>query len=135
MLKKFVVPFLMVTALAACGDESNNAATSKDVPPPSREQIMAAEDALPSDPRLADMYERSCMACHTIPETGAPLTGYSAAWAPRLEAKGIEGLVASAKAGMNDNAMPAMGQCMDCSDADMNALITFMMTDAAEGAN
>ena len=109
---------------AACGDDGdqNSAAT---VPEPTHDQVMAAEDALPADPRLADIYERSCMACHTIPESGAPLTLYTAAWQPRMDAKGMDALVTSAKVGLN--AMPPMGQCPDCTDDDFADLITFMM--------
>jgi cytochrome c5 len=38
---------------------------------------------------------------------------------------GIDALVASAKKGKN--AMPPMGTCMDCSDAELKAAIEFML--------
>lgn len=124
MFKKFLLPALLLTALAACSDEGDQSADTA-VPDPTREQIMAAEDAWPADQRLAEIYERSCMACHTIPEAGGPLTLYTAAWQPRFEAKGMDGLLASVRNGLN--AMPPMGQCPDCTDDDFVALINFMM--------
>ena len=97
---------------------------SVEVPKPSPNQIEFAEAALPSDEALKDIYARSCQSCHSVYGMNAPLTGHKAGWAPRFEEKGIDGLVASTKSGIR--AMPAMGLCRDCSDADFEALINFM---------
>lgn len=70
-----------------------------------------------------ELYNKSCIACHSSGAAGAPKTGDAAAWAPRL-AKGMDKLVASAKTGIN--AMPPKGMCMDCTDAEFKALIQFM---------
>ena len=79
----------------------------------------------PSDARLSGIYSRSCVLCHGQPNSGAPSTGDVSAWAPRLkQAGGLDGLVASARQGKG--AMPPMGMCTDCSDADLHALIDFM---------
>ena len=79
----------------------------------------------PSDQRLAAIYSRSCVLCHGQPNSGAPSTGFVSAWAPRLkQAGGLDGLVASARRGKG--AMPPMGMCTDCNDADLHALIDFM---------
>lgn len=70
-------------------------------------------------------YKKSCYACHGFGANGAPITGDVAAWTPRLE-KGMETLVKHAREGLN--AMPPMGLCFDCSDADFQALIEYMAT-------
>lgn len=82
-----------------------------------------AEASRPSDTRLAEAYERSCMACHGVNGTGAPLAGFAPHWKPRLD-KGIDQLVRHASEGFN--AMPAMGACNDCSADDLRALTLFM---------
>ncbi len=108
-----VLPALLaLLALQACG---------RDAPPTA---IAAQAEALrPAEPRLAAVYERSCLACHGRAHSGAPLTGDAQAWAPRL-AKGMEALLLSSRQGLGG--MPAMGLCADCSDADLRALIEFM---------
>lgn len=68
-------------------------------------------------------YNMFCIACHGTGAAGAPKAGDKAAWEPRL-AVGIDGLVASAKQGKN--AMPPMGLCSDCSDAELKEIIEFM---------
>ncbi len=68
-------------------------------------------------------YNMYCIACHGTGAAGAPKVGDKAAWEPRLAA-GIDALVASSKKGKN--AMPPMGLCNDCSDAELKAIIEFM---------
>ena len=71
-----------------------------------------------------DKYNKSCAVCHAQGVACAPKTGDAAAWAPRLE-KGMEAMLASVKNGLN--AMPPRGMCFDCSDAEYQALITYMI--------
>ena len=111
---------------AACSATPQELAQSSE---PTGEQISAAAAAVPDDLDLAAIYERSCRSCHATPDSKAPLTLDRSAWAARIEAKGIDGLIASAKHGLN--AMPPMGQCLDCTDDQLEALITFM----AKGSN
>lgn len=68
-------------------------------------------------------YNMYCMACHATGAAGAPKSGDKAAWEPRMAA-GIDAMVASAKKGKN--AMPPMGLCSDCSDAELKEIIEFM---------
>ena len=68
-------------------------------------------------------YNQFCVACHGTGAAGAPKTGDQAAWKTRMES-GIDALVASAKKGKN--AMPPMGLCNDCSDAELKQIIEFM---------
>lgn len=70
-----------------------------------------------------DKYNKSCAVCHAAGVAGAPKTGNSEAWAPRLE-KGMDALVASVKNGLN--AMPPKGMCFDCSDEEYMELINYM---------
>ena len=70
-------------------------------------------------------YNMYCVACHGTGAAGAPKTGDTAAWAPRV-ALGMDALVASAKTGKN--AMPPKGLCNDCTDADFKALIQYNST-------
>lgn len=69
------------------------------------------------------IYNQSCIACHASGAAGAPKTGDTAAWAPRL-AQGEATLLKHTKEGLN--AMPPKGMCMDCTDDEFKALIKFM---------
>lgn len=72
-----------------------------------------------------DIIGKHCNACHGAGLLGAPKTGDSAAWKGRADGKGgVEGLVASAVAGLN--AMPPKGTCADCSDDELLAAIKKM---------
>ncbi|MFA7553164.1 MAG: c-type cytochrome [Spongiibacteraceae bacterium] len=72
---------------------------------------------------VIDRYAKSCSICHTSGVGGAPKTGDTAAWAPRLD-KGMDALVGSVEKGLN--AMPPKGMCFDCSADDYKALIEHM---------
>lgn len=74
-------------------------------------------------------YNQSCIACHASGAAGAPKTHDVAAWKPRVD-KGMATMVKNAKNGIN--AMPPKGMCMDCTDADYEALIKFMSQPAAK---
>ena len=70
-------------------------------------------------------YNTACIACHASGAAGAPKVGDTEAWKPRIAAAGgLDGLVASAKAGKN--AMPPKGMCNDCTDAELKDIIKFM---------
>jgi cytochrome c5 len=72
----------------------------------------------------ADIAAKNCAMCHGTPGIpGAPRT--AAEWKPRVDAKGIDGLVASTIKGIN--AMPPKGMCMDCSDAELKAAIQHLI--------
>jgi len=72
-------------------------------------------------------YDKSCKVCHATGAAGAPKTGDTAAWEPRM-AKGMDVLLASVNNGLN--AMPPKGMCFDCTDADYTALINYMSAPA-----
>lgn len=116
MIRWNALPGSLVLLLAACGEQK-----------PTVPDIAQLEQLRPSEARLAGLYERSCLLCHARAGSGAPLTGDAAGWAPR-QAKGMQTLLANARQGLG--AMPAMGLCADCSEADLQALINFMTTSA-----
>ena len=76
-----------------------------------------------ADEQTITLYNQSCIACHASGAAGAPRTGDTKAWAPRLE-KGMDTLVEHTREGFN--AMPPKGMCFDCTDEDYVALINFM---------
>ncbi len=82
-----------------------------------------ASQARPSDPQLAEIYQRSCHTCHGAPGSGAPLTGDTSQW-DTLQEKGMQVLLSNVVNGIEG--MPPYGLCMDCSAADFRALIRFM---------
>ncbi len=69
-------------------------------------------------------YQRSCLACHASGAAGAPLLGDSEAWAVRTE-KGMEAVMSNVVNGFN--AMPAKGMCMNCSEANLRAIVDYMI--------
>ena len=95
--------------LAACGQSDKAAAP-----------VAPVADA---DPAIMELYNRSCISCHTSGAGGAPRTGDVAAWAPRME-QGRELLLDHTIAGYKG--MPPMGMCMDCSEEQFVALIEYM---------
>ena len=98
--------------LAACDDKPQH--------PP---QPATASRAMPADPALARVYDTSCKLCHANPASGAPLTGDSQAWSPRV-ALGADTLLDHTLNGYNG--MPPMGLCMQCSEDQFLGLISFM---------
>lgn len=110
--ERFAFAFLalFVTVLAGCGER----------PASAQSPVVAAKTL---SPELQAIYARSCATCHVVPATGAPQAGDAAAWAPRL-AQGEDTLLDHTLNGFN--AMPPMGACADCSEAQYRALIAYM---------
>lgn len=85
--------------------------------------VLAMGFAVSAQAEAPAKYNMYCVACHGTGAAGAPKVGDKAGWEPRM-AVGIDGLVASAKAGKN--AMPPMGLCNDCTDAELKQIIEYM---------
>jgi cytochrome c5 len=79
---------------------------------------VARADAVPA------LYSQSCAVCHAAGVANAPKLGDKAAWAPRLAA-GVDGLTASAIKGKG--AMPPKGGMAAASDADIKAVVAYMV--------
>lgn len=75
-----------------------------------------------SDP-VETQYKKYCFACHATGAAGAPKTGDTVAWEPRLN-KGKDALLKSVTQGMVG--MPAKGRCQECTPDDLKALIDKM---------
>jgi len=103
---------VLSASLAACSGQSSDTATQT-----------SARDLSPPEPKLARLYAQTCKTCHTNPGSGAPQTGDAKAWAPRLQ-QDMPTLLQHAISGYKG--MPPMGSCMDCSEAEFQALILFM---------
>lgn len=103
---------LMCAMLAACERSADNAAGvagQAESPAPSGEVI----------------YNRFCFSCHAAGIAGAPKAGVPEVWRPRL-AKGRAALLQSTIQGIRPG-MPAMGLCMQCSEAELAAAIEYML--------
>ena len=109
--RRTLVGLIFSTVLVACSDSGNNISQ----PPVAKDQPIV--DVPPQ-------YASSCGACHMVGDAGAPKTGDAGAWAARLKVKGMDGLIASVRNGLN--AMPPGGLCNSCSDEDHVALISYM---------
>lgn len=85
----------------------------------------AVAESAASGPRSgADIYNKSCVACHTSGVLGAPKLHDAADWSPRLD-KGFDTVWQNAINGIK--AMPPMGTCGDCSNDDIKAAIEYMI--------
>jgi len=122
MFWKAIPVAVLAACLAACGDEQGGAGGNE----------ASSRQWAPQDTALAEVYNRSCRSCHTIAATGAPLTGDTAAWAPRMN-KGINVLVDNVVSGYGG--MPPFGLCMDCDADQLEALTLFMADPEAEGVS
>lgn len=76
------------------------------------------------------VYDKYCSACHETGVEDAPLVA-SDAWDERV-AKGENVLLLNTKQGFNE-VMPAKGTCLDCTDAELQAAIDYMVTGDEEG--
>lgn len=73
------------------------------------------------------LYTQACAVCHVAGVAGAPKLGDKAAWAPRIGA-GIDALTASVIKGKN--AMPPKGGAANASDAEIKAVVQYMVSAA-----
>jgi cytochrome c5 len=71
-----------------------------------------------------EVYNTSCMACHSTGVGGAPKSGDKAAWKPRI-AQGADTLHTHAITGIR--AMPPKGTCAACSDDEVKAAVDYMI--------
>jgi cytochrome c5 len=109
-----VALLIALVALSGCGEPVNVG---------SPERAAESRQLVPQDQEIAAIYARSCRSCHTVAGTGAPLTGDTQAWAPRMD-KGMDVLLDSVVNGFGG--MPPFGLCMDCDAPQFEALIRFM---------
>lgn len=97
------------------------------VPAPVVVAAAGADAGKAAAPNGKALYEATCQACHAAGVAGAPKLGDKAAWAPRL-ATGVAALQTSALKGKN--AMPPKGGNPSLADADVNAAVEYMVSQA-----
>lgn len=98
--------------------------TACDTGPGLEQKLATAHSLVPTDPVIAEIYQRSCRNCHTVEATGAPLVGDKLAWAELISEVGKPALLQNVINGKGG--MPPFGLCMECSMDDFSALIDFM---------
>lgn len=85
------------------------------------------KESLPEDtsPELGiRVYEKYCLACHDTGSGGSPKFGDADAWRPRV-ATGMNALYKNAILGIGS--MPARGNCINCSDAAIQAAVEYII--------
>ena len=108
--------------------EMSEEAIAKRLKPVGEVSVVAGEDAAASGAAGGEqVFNSVCQACHAAGLAGAPKTGDSTAWKPRIS-QGINALYASALNGKN--AMPAKGGAMSASDADIKAAVDIFVSKA-----
>ena len=126
MTKRAAVVLLLALACVACSEAPRSSA---EAPPPAP---IADDAAARLDAALAaispavtmEQWGRSCAFCHASGNAGAPRLNDVDAWRDRVAA-GEAQLLQHTLEGLN--AMPPLGYCMDCTEADFRALIRFMI--------
>ena len=79
--------------------------------------------SLEKSDKIETQYKRYCFACHGTGAAGAPKTGDTVAWQPRVK-KGKDALLKSVTQGMVG--MPPKGRCQECTPDELRALIDKM---------
>jgi cytochrome c5 len=88
---------------------------------------MKVPGAAPEAAKTPDVvYNTYCQACHATGANKAPVFGKADEWAPRV-AKGIDALYENALNGFNNNAMPARGTCVSCTDDEVKATVDYLV--------
>jgi cytochrome c5 len=126
---KFAAPAAAVAATAATATAAPTpaapAATTAAAPAaPAVATMVAAAPAAAKAGTAPALYMQVCATCHAAGVANAPKLGDKAAWAPRLAA-GVDGLTASAIKGKG--AMPPKGTAMSASEADIKAVVAYMV--------
>jgi cytochrome c5 len=125
-----VCALLSVTAVALT--EKQQAAVTERIAPVGEVCVQGDSDCgsavvASSGPKSGeDIYNSSCMACHSTGAGGAPKVGDNAAWASRIS-KGIDALYNSGVNGVPGTGMIAKGGCMSCSDEDIHAAVDYIV--------
>lgn len=121
---KFDEPKMPAAPAAAA---ATTAAAPAAVPAPAPAAVATAAAAAPAAAKadaVPALYTQACAVCHAAGVAGAPKLGDKTAWAPRLPA-GVDGLTASVIKGKG--AMPPKGGAMAAADADIKAVVSYMV--------
>jgi cytochrome c5 len=128
----YFIADLVVTDDIKSGGEERQARIEENIKPVGQVNVGSAPaSSTATEPAAAaarsgeQVYNASCLACHSTGVAGAPKLGDKAAWTARV-AKGLDGLTATVISGIN--AMPPKGTCADCSDEELKATIEYMLS-------
>jgi cytochrome c5 len=105
-------------------DTGESAATGADAGAAAGEAVTSAAPADSTAVDAEGLYAQACAACHDTGAANAPKSGDKDAWAERL-GKGLDTLVDHAVNGFN--AMPAKGGAAQLSDAEVAAIVEYMV--------
>lgn len=86
--------------------------------------LLSACTPEPQERTGESIYYQSCFSCHERGHGGAPIRGNMEQWQPRLN-KGEEAMMTSMVEGYKG--MPPKGACFDCSEADLQMALDFML--------
>lgn len=86
--------------------------------------FLSACTSQPQERTGESIYYQSCFSCHERGHGGAPIRGNMEQWQPRLD-KGQAVLLTNMVEGYKG--MPPKGACFDCSDADLQMALDFML--------
>lgn len=127
---------LFIFGVAAHADEADmsKAAIEKRIKPVATVHIATPQTATnPADPSAPvvnvaqKVYQEHCKTCHESGLLGAPKLGVSTAWQIRAK-QDIKDLVGHVINGYK--AMPARGMCPQCTDAEIEATVKYMLQEA-----
>jgi cytochrome c5 len=135
-LVAYFIADIVVTDDMASGGDERQAKIEKNIKPVGQVNVGSAPvssaatetETAAAGPRSGEqVYNASCLACHSTGVAGAPKVGDQAGWASRA-AKGLDAMTATAISGIN--AMPPKGTCADCSDQELKAAIEYMLSES-----
>ncbi|GGE94347.1 c-type cytochrome [Kangiella profundi] len=86
--------------------------------------LLSACSSEPQERTGESIYYQSCFSCHERGHGGAPIRGNMEQWQSRLD-KGQEIIMTNMVEGYKG--MPPKGACFDCSDADLQMALDFML--------
>lgn len=95
----------------------------KDTPKAPADDDDGAEERTPEK-----LYVNFCSNCHDPGIAGAPKTGDKAAWDKLIQVRGMDQLVLNTIKGAG--LMPPRGACVECTDAEIKAVVQFMLDKA-----
>ena len=112
-------PVVVATTAPAAGDSPAPAPQA----PPQAAEVTEGFD-------VEATYMRTCFACHSTGVGGAPKVDAESKpdWDARIADKGLDGMVQTVITGLGT--MPPKGLCFDCSDADLQAIVEYMVDSA-----
>lgn len=129
MIKRTLLPILLVTLLGACGkgEAPKPAASAAPAAAPAATAVAPATDLAQGE----GVFKKTCFMCHATGVAGAPKIGDKADWGPRI-AKGKDTLYQHAINGFTGSkgTMPPKGGNPALSDADMKAGVDYMVSKA-----